>query len=106
MCRRVRDFIEIGERGSLDDLIDQLTEIRSGLPEDAEPEIRLRGDDVFGRHLCVTFWRPQTAEEAEIDARYSGVCADPFRESLELVHERLGFCPLPRIEEADLKDAA
>ena len=106
MCRRVRDFIEIAERGSLDDLINQLTDIRATLPDGAEPEIRLRGDDVFGRHLCVTFWRPQTEEEAAVDARYSDRCAEHLRESLELVHERLGFCPLPRLEEADLRDAA
>ena len=106
MCRRVRDFIEIAERGSLDDLISQLNGIRDGLPEDADPEIRLRGDDVFGRHLCVTFWRPQTAEEAAIEARYSEACTDHRRDTLELVHERLGFCPLPRIDETQLRDAA
>ena len=47
MGRRVRDFIEISDYTSLDGLINTLVAIRDNLPEDAEPELKLRGDDVF-----------------------------------------------------------
>ncbi len=72
MTRRVREFIEIRDFASLDELIDRLTAVRDGLPEDAEAELRLKGDDVFGRKLSISYMREQTAEEAACDAR----CAD------------------------------
>ena len=54
MARRVKDFIEISEYTSLDKLIEYLIAIRDNLPPDAEPELRLRGDDFFGRRLTIT----------------------------------------------------
>ena len=42
------------------------------LPNAGEAEIRMRGDDVFGRHLCVGFRRPLTPEEADCEGRYAG----------------------------------
>lgn len=94
MIRQVKDFVEIKDCVSLDALIEQLIELRDSLPETAQPEVRMRGDDVFGRHLCVSFFRPQTAEEAECDARY----ADAYRESrereLSRLQDELGFCPV------------
>jgi hypothetical protein len=71
MSKRVREFVEIDGLKSLDALIERLNEVRSGLPEAAEPEIKLRGDDVFGRRLTICYYRPQTAEEAECEARYA-----------------------------------
>jgi hypothetical protein len=71
MARRVKDFIEISEYTSLDQLINTLTAIRDSLPEDSEPELRMKGDDVFGRRLSVSYFRELTAEEATLDARYS-----------------------------------
>ena len=70
MARKVRDFVRI-DAGGLDDLIAALTAVRDGLPEGAEPEVKLRGCDVWGRHIAVAFMRPQTAEEVETDARYA-----------------------------------
>ena len=94
MSRLVKDFIEIRECTSLDALIERLQEVRGSLPEAAEPEVKMRGDDIFGRHLCVSFYRPQTAEEAECDARY----ADAYRQSrereLSRLQDELGFCPV------------
>jgi hypothetical protein len=58
-------------------LIESLTEIRANLPTDAEPELKMKGDDVFGRLLCVSYFRPQTQEEMECDARY----AEAYRQS-------------------------
>ena len=96
MSKQVKDFIEIRDYASLDQLIERLIEVRDGLPGTAEAEVRMRGDDVFGRHLCVSFYRPQTEEEAECDARY----ADAYRESrereLSRLQDELGFCPVPR----------
>lgn len=72
MSRMIKDYVEIDDHVSLDRLIEQLSELRDSLPEGAEAELRMRGDDIFGRHFCIGFFRPQTAEEAACEARYSG----------------------------------
>ena len=72
MARRVKDFIEISEYTSLDQLINTLTAIRDSLPEEAEPELRMKGDDVFGRRMSISYFRELTDEEAACEARYSG----------------------------------
>jgi hypothetical protein len=72
MGRRVKDFIEISEYTSLDQLINTLTAIRDNLPEEAEPELRMKGDDVFGRRMSISYFRELNAEEATLDARYNG----------------------------------
>ena len=77
MCRRVKDFIEISDYTSLDSLINTLVAIRDNLPEESEPELKLRGDDVFGRRLTITYSRELTTEEAECDARYTGAVVEP-----------------------------
>ena len=71
MGRRVKDFIEISEYTSLDQLINTLTAIRDNLPEEAEPELHMKGDDVFGRRLSISYFRELTSEEAACEARYS-----------------------------------
>ena len=71
MSRKVKEFIEINDYTALDVLIIQLNEIRANLPQGAEPEMKMKGDDVFGRLLCISYFRPQTPEEAECDARYA-----------------------------------
>ena len=75
MARRVKDFVHFSNHVSLDDLIGQLTELRDRLPADSDAELVMRGDDVFGRHLAVSYFRDQTAEEAECDARYGDFSA-------------------------------
>ena len=70
MSRRVKEFVDIADHVSLDDLIARLSELRDALPEDSEAELRLRGDEVFGRRITVTYLRNQTAEEAECERRY------------------------------------
>ena len=67
----VKDFVELGEFSSLDDLIVRLTLIRDGLAAGAEAELRIRGDDTFGRHLAVGYMRPLTEEEAACEGRYA-----------------------------------
>jgi hypothetical protein len=95
MSRRVKDFIEVKDCSSLDQLIERLIEVRANLPEAAEPEVKMRGDDVFGRHICVSFYRPQTAEEAECDARYAEAYRVSRERELSRLHDELGFCPVP-----------
>lgn len=75
MSRMIKDYVEVGDHASLDTLIARLTEIRDSLPASAEPELRVRGDDIFGRHLCIGFLRPLTDEEAACEGRYGGVGA-------------------------------
>jgi len=73
MTNRVKDYVDIMDHVSLDGLIARLIEIRDTLPDDAEAELRLRGDEIFGRRLSIGYFRPLTAEEAECEARYSDV---------------------------------
>ena len=72
MPRRVKDFIDISEYTSLEDLIRYLETIRDNLPPEHEAELKIRGDDVFGRRLTITYFRDQTADEAQLEAKYSG----------------------------------
>lgn len=71
MSRMIKDYVEIGDFATLDAAIARLTELRDSLPAGAEAELRIRGDEAFGRHLCVGFMRPLTAEEAAVEGRYS-----------------------------------
>jgi hypothetical protein len=71
MTRRVKEFVDIRDHSSLDALIEKLAELRASLPEHAEAELRLRGDDVFGRRITITYFRDQTGEEAELERRYA-----------------------------------
>jgi hypothetical protein len=73
MTRLVRDFFEVEDQVSLDQMIDLLSAVRDRLPEGAEQaKVRMSGDDVFGRRLVVSYLRPQTAEETARDSRYGG----------------------------------
>ena len=85
MSRRVKEYVDVEDHVSIDDLILKLSEIRDSLPEDANPEMRLRGDEVFGRRITIAYFRAQTEEEAELEKRY----ADAAREAKELDLQRL-----------------
>lgn len=76
MRSRVKDFIEISDHTSLDRLITTLVAIRDSLPDDAEPELKMRGDDVFGRRLSISYFRELSAREAELEAKYNGTSPD------------------------------
>jgi hypothetical protein len=92
MSKQVKDFIEIKDHATLDELIARLIEVRDSLPGTAGAEVRMRGDDVFGRHLCVSFFRPQTAEEAECDARYADAWRQSRERELARMQDELGIC--------------
>jgi len=85
MSRRFKEFIEIGDFASLDALIERLAEIRDHLPDFAEAELRMKGDDIFGRKLSISFMRQQTDEEAAYDERYAHV----IRAAEEQAHGKL-----------------
>jgi hypothetical protein len=106
MSKRVKDFIEVKDFTSLDALIERLTEVRAGLPADAEPEVKMRGDDIFGRHVCISFFRPQTEEEAECDARYAEAYRESRARELSRLHDELGFCPVPARRQGKLRIVA
>ena len=90
MARRVKDFIEISEYTSLDQLINTLTAIRDSLPEESEAELRMRGDDIFGRRLSISYFRELTPEEAECEGRYSGGADLPApNQAIEQLREKL-----------------
>src|SRR6185312_4231004 len=70
--RGVKDFIDISEYTSLEDLIRYLETIRDNLPAEHQAELKIRGDDVFGRRLTISYFREQTPEEVELEAKYAG----------------------------------
>jgi hypothetical protein len=91
MSRRVKEFVDIKDHKSLDDLIGKLTEIRDQLPENCEAELKLRGDDVFGHRLTISYLREQTAEEAEIERRYADADKAAKARELERLQQELGM---------------
>jgi hypothetical protein len=90
MSRRVKEFVDIGEHVSLDELIAKLAEIREELPEGSEAELRLRGDEVFGRRITISYFRGQTDEEAEIERRYAEQSREAKERELERLQQELG----------------
>ena len=90
MKRRVKDFVDIADHVSLDDLIESLAELRDSLPDSAEAELRLRGDEVFGHRITISYFREQTAEEAEIEARYAKDSKEAKERELARLQAELG----------------
>lgn len=90
MSRRVKEFVDISEHVSLDELIEKLAEIRDALPSEADAELRLRGDEVFGRRITISYFRDQTAEEAEIEKRYAEASQEAKERELERLQQELG----------------
>ncbi len=97
MKRRVKEFMEIEEHSSLDDLIAKLIDVRDALPADSEAELRLRGDDVFGRKISISYFRDQTSEEAEFETRYAAAYKEAREKELARLQQELGVvCYAPR----------
>jgi hypothetical protein len=93
MSRRVKEFVDVKDHLSIDDLIQKLSEIRDGLPEGAGAELRLRGDDVFGHRITVSYFRDQTPEEAEIERKYDEAAREAKERELQRLQEELGAAP-------------
>jgi hypothetical protein len=95
VSRRVKDYIDISEYTSLDDLIRYLKTIRDNLPADHRAEMKIRGDEVFGRRLTITYFREQTADEVELESKYAGSEKDSatiegLRHKLDEIPYKLG----------------
>jgi hypothetical protein len=90
MKRRVKDFVDIADHVSLDDLIDKLTEVHESLPDGSEAELRLRGDEVFGHRITISFFRDQTDEEAEVEKRYAEAAREAKEKELARLQSELG----------------
>jgi hypothetical protein len=89
--RRVKDFVDIADHVSLDELIHKLAEVRDSLPEECEAELRLRGDEVFGHRITISYFREQTDEEAEIEKRYAEQSREAKERELERLQAELGL---------------
>jgi len=90
MSRRVKDYVDVADHVSIDELIEKLTAIGDALPEDCDAELRLRGDEVFGRRITISYFRPQTDEEAEIEKRYSDEAREAKERELARLQAELG----------------
>jgi hypothetical protein len=90
MSRRVKEFVDVADHVSIDDLIQKLTAIRDGLAGDADAELRLRGDEVFGHRITITYFREQTPEEAEIEKRYAEEAREAKERELQRLQAELG----------------
>jgi len=90
MSRRVKDYVEVEDLLSIDALIERLTAIRDALPEESGAELRLRGDEVFGQRITISYFRAQTQEEAEIEKRYSDEAREAKERELARLQAELG----------------
>ncbi len=68
----IREYVEIGGCGSIEQLMSRLAEVKRSMPPGAGPEqVQLRGDDNFGRHILVTYLRPERPDELDLLSRAS-----------------------------------
>ena len=91
MPRRVKDFIDISEYTSLDDLIRYLEAIRDNLPAEHQAELKIRGDEIFGKRLTISYFREQTAEEMQMESKYAG--GDEEVANIEQLRRKLDDVP-------------
>jgi hypothetical protein len=79
----VREYVEISGCNSIEALIARLEAVKAEMPSGStEPEVRLRGDDVFGRHVLVTYSRPETEAELETARRAREFASSWFKAPL------------------------
>ena len=90
MSRRIKEFVDVSDHLSIDDLIEKLSAIRDSIPQDADAELRLRGDEVFGRRITISYFRDQTAEELEVEKRYVEQTRQAKERELERLQSELG----------------
>jgi hypothetical protein len=89
MTKMVREYLDVADNASLDDVIGVLTALRATLPPGAQAEVRMRGDDVFGRRLSICYERAETPAEAELEARYASARGLPRVPSDVASYERV-----------------
>jgi hypothetical protein len=93
MSKFVKEFVEIKDFTTLDELIARLEALRGDLPAAAQAEVKLRGDDVFGRQLCISYLRQQTDQEEECEARYASAYRESRERELQRLQQELGVSP-------------
>jgi hypothetical protein len=86
----VKEFVDISDHQSLDELIGKLIEVRDSLPDDCEAELKLRGDEVFGHRITISYLREQTADEVEVEKRYAEAQREAKQQELERLQQELG----------------
>lgn len=91
MSRRVKEFVDIADHVSLDELIEKLADVRASLPPDCDAELRLRGDEVFGHRITISYLRALTHEELEIERRYAEAEKEAKARELERLQAELGM---------------
>ena len=97
--RRVKDFIDISEYTSLDQLIHYLETIRDNLPPEHQAEMKIRGDEIFGKRLTITYFREQTPEEVELESKYAGDDGEQGA-SIDALRRKLDDVPYDRLKKA------
>lgn len=90
MERRVKEFVDISDQVSLDVLIEKLVQLRDTLPDESGAELRLRGDEIFGHRITISYFRGQTEEEAEVERRYAEAAREAKERELERLQAELG----------------
>jgi hypothetical protein len=90
MSRRVKEYVDIPDHVSVDELIDRLNAIRDALPEEADAELRLRGDEIFGHRITISYFRDQTEDEAAIEKRYLDEAREAKQRELDRLQAELG----------------
>jgi len=90
MSRRVKEYLDVEDHVSIDELIEKLAAIRDALPEGSDAELRLRGDEVFGRRITISYFRAQTEEEAAIEKRYADEAREAKQRELDRLQAELG----------------
>ena len=107
MSRRVKDFVEVADHLSIDELIQQLIKIRDSLSEGAEPQLKLRGDDIFGHRITISYFRPQTEAETELELRYAESSRLAKERELQRLEQELGVvCHAPKGKRSKLRIVA
>ena len=95
MSRRVKEFVDVADHVSIDDLIEKLTAIRDSLPDSAGAELRLRGDEIFARRIPISYFHDQTDDEAATEARYAAAAREAKALELQRLQDELGMAEEP-----------
>lgn len=69
-----REYVEIAGCKSIDELIARLAAAKRDMPPGSgQEQVQLRGDDNFGRHILVTYLRPERPDELELRNRSASI---------------------------------
>lgn len=90
MSRRIKEYVDIPDQLSVDELIDRLNVVRDALPEESDAELRLRGDEIFGHRITISYFRDQTEAEAAIEKRYTDEAREAKQRELDRLQAELG----------------